>query len=100
MRFASSRNARAMFAVVLLAAGASLAACSSKEKSKVINSGPDGITIQYDSRYSTMAGVDADEHCAKFGKRAVRVETKAPSTADKITEPYAAQGVFACEAGK
>jgi len=61
---------------VMLALVLTLAACSSKQPNKVLNSGSGGITIEYDTRYPTMAGVDADEHCAKFGKVAKRVETK------------------------
>ena len=90
----------ALSSVVGFATLLALAGCSSKEKNKVVNSGSDGITIQYDTRYPTMAGVDADEHCAKYGKLAVRVETIRANSLGSVTHPYAARGVFACERAK
>jgi hypothetical protein len=98
MHLAQSSSAFIFCVSAALIVALALAGCSSKEKSQVINSGPGGITIQYDTRYPTMTGVDADEHCAKFGKVAVRVETKKVSSMESVTEPYAAQAVYACEA--
>jgi len=82
---------------VMLALVLTLAACSSKQPNKVLNSGSGGITIEYDTRYPTMAGVDADEHCAKFGKVAKRVETKSADTMERVSHRHAAVAVFACE---
>ncbi len=83
--------------VVLLALVLTLAACSSRQENKVLNSGSGGISIEYDTRYPTMADVDADEHCAKHGKLAKRVETKSASSMEKVTHQHAAVAVFACE---
>ncbi len=96
MRPLSVSRAFAVAAVVVAVMSLALAGCSLRQKNQVLNEGPDGITIRYDSRFPTMAGVDADEHCAKFGKMAKRVETTKPSSPDTITHPHAAQGVFEC----
>lgn len=85
-----------LFAAIGFAVSLPLAGCTTRQKIEVVNEGPDGITLLYDSRYPTMAGVDADEHCAKFGKLAQRVETKEPSSADTITHRHAAEAVYAC----
>ena len=68
-------------------------ACSSKEKTEIINQTPESITIQYDARYSTMSGVLADEHCAKYGKSAVLADSKKD---DSVLRPHAATSVFDC----
>ena len=86
----------AMSACMVSAILLTLAGCSSRQDNKVINSGPDGITMEYDTRYPTMAGVDADEHCAKYGKLAKRVETEKAGTMERVTHEHAAVGVFEC----
>lgn len=72
-----------------------LAACSGKEETVVLDQRPEGITIRYDSRYSTMSGVIADEHCAKYGKSAVLANSRED---ESIVRPHAAIGVFDCVA--
>ncbi len=96
MQSAPPSRVFAVSSVVVFATMLALAGCSSKEESVIVDSSPDGITIQYDSRYPTMAGVDADEHCGKYGKSAVRTETKKPSTMEEVADPYGAVGVFEC----
>jgi len=86
----------AFSAAAVLATTLTLAGCSPRQENKVINSSPEGITIEYDTRYPTMAGVDADEHCAKFGKLAKRAETEKANTMERVTHPDAALGVFEC----
>jgi hypothetical protein len=73
-----------------------IAGCSSKEKSVIIDPQPDGITIQHDSRYGSMAAVEADEHCAKYGKVAVFARTIKPDDETLLMKPYATQSVFDC----
>ena len=96
MQSPPSFRALAVSSVVVFVTTLALAGCSSKEKNVIVDSSPDGITIQYDTRYSTMAGVDADEHCAKYGKLAVRTETRKLSTMEEVADPYGAVGVFEC----
>jgi len=81
---------------MVLVAVSVIAGCTSKEKSVIIDPQPDGITIQHDSRYGSMAGVEADEHCAKYGKVAVFARTIKPGEGTVLTEPYATQSVFDC----
>jgi len=59
----------------------------------IINQQPNGITLRYDAGYPTMAGVEADEHCAKYGKSAVLAESRKD---DSITHRHAAIGVYDC----
>lgn len=77
--------------VALLVAG-----CTSKEQYVIIDPQPQGITIQHDSRYGSMAGVDADEHCAKYGKVAAFDRTIKPGEATLLLHPHATQTVFDC----
>ena len=96
MQSAPSSRPFAVSSAVAFATMVALAGCSSKEMNVIVDSSPDGITIQYDTRYPTMAGVDADEHCAKYGKSAVRTETRKLSTMEEVADPYGAVGVFEC----
>ena len=96
MQSAPLSRAFALLAVVVLASAVTVAGCSLRQKNEVINASPDGITIEHDTRYPTMAGVDADEHCAKFGKLAKRVETNKANAMERVSHPHAAQAVFAC----
>ena len=81
---------------MVLAAVLIVAGCSSKEKSVIIDPQPDGITIQHDSMYGSMAGVEADEHCAKYGKTAVFDRTIKPDEGTLLMHPDAIQSVFDC----
>jgi hypothetical protein len=38
---------------------------------------PEGITIEHDSKQPELAVIEADRHCAKYGKKAVLVKTTA-----------------------
>ena len=96
MQSTPSSRVFAMSALIVSAILLTLAGCSFRQDNKVINSGPDGITIEYDNRYPTMVGVDADEHCAKYGQLAKRVETEKANTMERVTHEHAAVGVFAC----
>lgn len=70
-----------------------VAACASTDEVVIIDQQPDGITLRYDDRYPTMAGVEADEHCFKYGKYAVLAKKKHD---DSITDPHTATSVFDC----
>ena len=83
-----------------LASALVIAGCATKESYLIIDPQPDGITIQHDSRYGTMAGVDADKHCAKYGKRAVFAGTIRPDDATLLRFPDATQTVYDCVAAK
>ena len=85
---------------MVLASVLIIAGCSSKEKNVIIDAQPDGTTIQHDSRYGSMAGVEADEHCAKYGKIAVFDRTIKPDDGTLLMKPYATQSVFDCVAPK
>jgi hypothetical protein len=54
-----------------LAIGTLLAACAVRHAS------PEGITIEHDSKQPELAVVEADRHCAKYGKQAKLVQTTA-----------------------
>ncbi len=80
----------------VLAVALAVAGCTSKEKNVIIDPQPEGITIQHDSRYGSMAGVEADEHCAKYGKTAVFDRTIKPDDGTLLVHPNATQSVFDC----
>ena len=62
--------------VLLLGVGLLLAGCAVRHES------PDGITIEHDAYQPELAAVEAREHCAQYGKKAVLVGTSpaAPSS--------------------
>jgi hypothetical protein len=62
--------------VILLGVGLLLAGCAVRHES------PDGITIEHDAYQPELAAVEAREHCAQYGKKAVLVGTSpaAPSS--------------------
>ena len=62
--------------VILLGVGLLLAGCAVRHES------PDGITIEHDAYQPELATVEAQEHCAQYGKKAVLVGTSpaAPSS--------------------
>ena len=81
---------------LVLASALVIAGCASKESYLIIDPQPEGVTIQHDSRYGSMAAVDADEHCAKYGKIAVFNRTIRPDDATLLRYPNATQTVFDC----
>jgi hypothetical protein len=62
--------------VILLGVGLLLAGCAVRHES------PEGITIEHDAYQPELAAVEAREHCAQYGKKAVLVGTSpaAPSS--------------------
>ncbi len=81
---------------MVLGAALVITGCSSKEKNVIIDPQPEGITIQHDSRYGSMAGVEADEHCAKYGKTAVFDRTMKSGSGTLLAHPNSTQSVFDC----
>jgi hypothetical protein len=62
--------------VILLGIGLLLTGCAVRHAS------PDGITIEHDAYQPELAAIEAREHCAEYGKKAVLVGTSpaAPSS--------------------
>lgn len=64
----------------------------------VRHAGPDGITIEHDAYQPELAVIDAREHCAKFGKKAVLVKTTAPAPSASLAYLNSSLSVFDCVA--
>jgi len=82
------RRALLLFPLALV-----VVACASTDEVVIIDQKPNGITLRADDRYPTMAGVEADEHCAKYGKFAVLAKKKHE---DPLTHPYTTTSVYDC----
>ena len=90
------RRAAPLSAALLVASAAAIAGCASKPENTIIDPQPDGITIQHEAGYGSMAGVFADEHCAKYGKRAVYGGTRKPDMETRLTHPNDTQTIYDC----
>lgn len=79
---------------LLLASALSLlAACSgSSNTSRVLDSQPGGITLLYPPSDVQAAGVQADEHCALYGKVSMLIKEKSAG----FDAPGSATMYFAC----
>jgi hypothetical protein len=74
------------------AIGALLAACAVRHAS------PEGITIEHDSKQPELAVVEADRHCAKYGKKAELVKTTAEAPSASLFYLSSSLSVFDCVA--
>lgn len=79
---------------LLLASALSLlAACSgSSNTSRVLDSQPGGITLLYPPSEVQAAGIQADEHCAQYGKVSMLIKDKSAG----FDAPGDARMYFAC----
>ena len=79
---------------LLLASALSLlAACSSSSNtSRVVDAQPGGITLRYPPSDVQAAGVQADEHCAHYGKVSMLIKEKSAG----FDAPGDATMYFAC----
>lgn len=57
---------------------------------------PDGITIEHDAFQPELAAVDAQEHCAKYGKKAVLVNTSPPAPSASLLYLNSSLSMFDC----
>jgi hypothetical protein len=79
-----------MRSVVLLGVAFWLAGCAVRHES------PDGITIEHDAYQPELAAVDAQEHCAKYGKKAVLVKTSPPAPSRSLLYLNSSLSMFDC----
>lgn len=79
----------------LAAVALTLAACGSSTL-KVVNSEPAGITLAASPNEAEAAGVQADEHCAHYGKVANLLKQQSPKGMEAVETPGATLFVFAC----
>ncbi len=62
----------------------------------VRNASPDGITIEHDAFQPELAAVDAREHCAQYGKKAVLVGTSHPAPSSSLLYLNSSLSIFDC----
>ena len=67
-----------------------LAACAVRHAS------PEGITIEHDAKQPELAVIEADRHCAKYGKKAVLVKTTAEAPSASLFYLSSSLSVFDC----
>lgn len=57
---------------------------------------PDGITIEHDAFQPELAAVDAREHCAQYGKKAVLVGTSQPAPSSALLYLNSSLSIYDC----
>jgi hypothetical protein len=62
----------------------------------VRHASPDGITIEHDALQPELAEVDAREHCAQYGKKAVLVKTTAPAPSSALLYLNSSLSMYDC----
>jgi hypothetical protein len=62
----------------------------------VRHAGPDGITIEHDAYQPELAEVEAREHCAQYGKKAVLVNTTAPAPSSALLYLNSSLSMYDC----
>jgi hypothetical protein len=62
----------------------------------VRQAGPDGITIEHDVFQPELAAVDAREHCAQYGKKAVLVGTSQPAPSSSLLYLNSSLSIYDC----
>ncbi|MGH6895447.1 MAG: hypothetical protein ACREJ5_02705 [Geminicoccaceae bacterium] len=72
------------------AIGLLLSACAVRHAS------PEGITIEHDTLQPELAVVDAERHCARYGKKAVLVKTTAEAPSASLFYLSSSLSVFDC----
>jgi hypothetical protein len=70
--------------------GLLLAGCAVRHAS------PEGITIEHDAKQPELAVIEADRHCAKYGKKAVLVKTTAEAPSASLFYLSSSLSVFDC----
>jgi hypothetical protein len=73
-----------------LAIGALLAACAVRHAS------PEDITIEHDAKQHELAMVEAERHCAQYGKKAELVKTTAEAPSASLFYLSSSLSVFDC----
>jgi hypothetical protein len=76
--------------VVLLGLALWLAGCAVRHES------PDGITIEHDAYQPELAAVEAREHCAQYGKKAVLVGTSPPAPSASLLYLNSSISMYNC----
>jgi hypothetical protein len=76
--------------VVLLGLALWLAGCAVRHES------PDGITIEHDAYQPELAAVEAREHCAQHGKKAVLVGTSPPAPSASLLYLNSSISMYNC----
>jgi hypothetical protein len=67
-----------------------LAACAVRHAS------PEGITIEHDAKQPELAVIEADRHCAKYGKKAVLIKTTPEAPSASLFYLSSSLSVFDC----
>jgi hypothetical protein len=62
----------------------------------VRHASPEGITIEHDTLQPELAAIDAERHCAKYGKKAVLVRTTAEAPSASLFYLSSSLSVFDC----
>jgi hypothetical protein len=75
---------------IAAAIGLLLSACAVRHAS------PEGITIEHDTLQPELAAIDAERHCAKYGKKAVLVRTTAEAPSASLFYLSSSLSVFDC----
>jgi hypothetical protein len=73
--------------------GLLLAACAVRHAS------PEGITIEHDAKQPELAVIEADRHCARYGKKAVLAKTTPEAPSASLFYLSSSLSVFDCVAG-
>jgi hypothetical protein len=74
----------------LLAIMALITACA------VRHAGPEGITIEHDAKQPELAAIEAERHCASYGKKAVLVTTTPEAPSASLFYLSSSLSVFDC----
>jgi hypothetical protein len=70
--------------------GVLLAACAVRHAS------PEGITIEHDAKQPELAVIEAERHCAKYGKKAVLAKTTPEAPSASLFYLSSSLSVFDC----
>lgn len=62
----------------------------------VRHASPDGITIEHDAYQPELAAIEAREHCAQFGKKAVLVKTSPPAPSAALLYLNSSLSMYDC----
>jgi hypothetical protein len=75
---------------VLLGIALWLVGCAVRHES------PDGITIEHDAYQPELAAIEAQEHCAKYDKKAVLVGTSPPAPSRSLLYLNSSLSMYDC----
>lgn len=79
-----------MRCVVLLGLALWLAGCAKRHES------PDGITIEHDAYQPELAAIEAREHCAQYGNKALLVKTSPPAPSASLFYLNSSLSMYDC----